>query len=83
MIRNKLEGVDGGLRFTDPKGDCRNGGGDVGTGIHVPLDLTEDLSGFFDPGDRDEFSWPAQQGAALYQVARSPGPEFTAASKTA
>ena len=47
--------------------------GDLGYGV---IDETSGSSGFFNPNDRDEYSWPAQTGAASYQVARATARDF-------
>ena len=47
--------------------------GDYGYGT---ADEISGVSGFFNPDDRDEFSWPFQSGATVYQVVRSPSPLF-------
>jgi len=33
-------------------------------------DETSSESGFFNPNDKNEYSWPAQAGAVMYQVVR-------------
>lgn len=45
--------------------------GDPGYGI---LDEISGLAGFYNPADRNEFSWPAQFGAGSYTVARAVRP---------
>jgi hypothetical protein len=40
-------------------------------------DETSGVSGFFDPLDCNVYSWPAQQGATLYGVARASQPDFS------
>jgi uncharacterized repeat protein (TIGR01451 family) len=50
--------------------------GDPGFGI---VDETSGDSGFLNPSDKNEYSWAAQSGATLYEVARSPQPDFTTA----
>jgi hypothetical protein len=45
--------------------------GDDGHGI---ADEIEGTTGFFDPADADEYSWPPQPGATSYQVARAAAP---------
>jgi formate-dependent nitrite reductase cytochrome c552 subunit len=42
--------------------------GDPGYGV---TDETSGNSGFHNPDDKNEYSWPAQPGATLYEVARS------------
>jgi hypothetical protein len=49
--------------------------GDVGYGV---VDETSGESGFHNPEDKTEYSWPAQVGATLYEVARSSVPDFSA-----
>lgn len=41
-------------------------------------DETTGDSGFHNPADKAEYSWPAQSGATGYQVERSTSPEFSA-----
>ncbi len=41
--------------------------GDPGYGV---ADETSSQSGFYNPNDKNEYSWPAQSGATRYQVAR-------------
>jgi hypothetical protein len=48
--------------------------GDPGYGV---TDETSGVSGFFDPLDCNVYSWPAQQGAILYGVARASQPDFS------
>ena len=48
--------------------------GDLGFGV---ADETSGNSGFFNPTDRNEYSWTAQSGATLYEVARSPERDFS------
>jgi hypothetical protein len=48
--------------------------GDTGYGI---ADETSDDSGFHNPESRDEYSWTAQSGATLYEVARSAVADFS------
>jgi hypothetical protein len=48
--------------------------GDPGYGV---IDELSGTAGFFDPDDKNKFSWPAQQGATRYQVARAPAADFT------
>jgi hypothetical protein len=47
--------------------------GDPGQGV---ADETSDASGFFDPDDPNAYSWEAQPGASLYEVARSLSPDM-------
>jgi hypothetical protein len=49
--------------------------GDLGYGV---VDETSGNSGFHNPDDRNEYSWPPQQGATLYEVARSTFVDFSA-----
>ena len=42
--------------------------GDLGYGV---VDENSGVSGFFNPDDKNEYSWPAQPGATLYDVRRS------------
>jgi len=42
------------------------------------IDETTGNSGFLDPGNMNEFSWPPQAGATLYQYARSTQSDFSA-----
>ena len=53
--------------------------GDVGFG---QVDETSDASGFYNATDKDEYSWPAQTGATMYEAARSTGPTFAAGCVT-
>jgi hypothetical protein len=48
--------------------------GDPGHGM---LDEVAGIAAFRNPDDRNEFSWPAQPRATLYEVARSDSPDFT------
>ncbi len=48
--------------------------GDLGYGL---IDETSGNSGFHNPSDRNEYSWPPQAGATLYETARSDGPGFS------
>ena len=48
--------------------------GDAGHGI---IDETSGNSGFLVPGDKTKYSWPRQEGATLYEVARSVTPLFS------
>jgi len=42
------------------------------------MDEIEGVCGFPDPGgDKNFFSWPQQPGATVYDVARSPVPDFS------
>ena len=47
--------------------------GDFGAGL---VDEISGVAGFFNPTDKNEFSWPPQSGALLYEVARSSSPVF-------
>jgi N-acetylneuraminic acid mutarotase len=49
--------------------------GEDGYGL---VDEISGVCGFHNPGDRNEFSWPAQAGATSYEVARSTDPLFAA-----
>jgi Zn-dependent metalloprotease len=49
--------------------------GEPGFGV---IDEMSGNSGFYTPGDTTEFSWTAQAGATLYQVARSTAADFSA-----
>jgi hypothetical protein len=40
------------------------------------IDEITGITGFHDPADKTVYSWPAQSGATLYQVARSRHPDF-------
>jgi hypothetical protein len=40
------------------------------------VDEIEGVCGFHNPGDKEEFSWPAQPGATSYEVARCADPQF-------
>lgn len=40
------------------------------------VDEIGETTGFTNPADKDEYSWPAQTGAASYEVARSTSPDF-------
>ena len=42
--------------------------GDTGYGL---IDETSSHSGFYNPNDKNEYSWPAQTGAFRYEVARA------------
>ena len=48
--------------------------GDAGYGV---TDETSSESGFYNPNDKNEYSWPAQIGATLYEAARSSEPTFS------
>ncbi|MCZ6695954.1 MAG: putative metal-binding motif-containing protein, partial [Acidobacteria bacterium] len=48
--------------------------GDLGFGVR---DEISGDSGFHNPADRTEYSWPAQQQASLYEVARSTSTDFS------
>ncbi|MCP3981025.1 MAG: hypothetical protein GY716_17145 [bacterium] len=50
--------------------------GDAGFGL---VDELSGLAGFYNPAERDEFSWLAQPGATSYEAARSPTPQFSSA----
>ena len=39
-------------------------------------DEVSGTSGFFDPDDRNLYSWPSQEGATRYQVARGSSADF-------
>ena len=47
-----------------------------GTPRAEALDEISGICGFHNPDDADEFSWPAQAGAASYRVARSTDLQF-------
>jgi len=47
--------------------------GDHGYGV---IDEVSGVCGFHNVADKDEFSWPAQNGATGYEVARSTDPQF-------
>ncbi len=49
--------------------------GEYGFGV---IDETSGNSGFHNPGNRDEYSWPPQAGATLYQYVESTQPDFSA-----
>jgi N-acetylneuraminic acid mutarotase len=49
--------------------------GDPGHGV---MDETSGDSGFHNAFDKSEYSWPAQDGATAYEVARSGVPDFSA-----
>ena len=49
--------------------------GDRGFGL---VDELEETCGFHNPADKSEYSWPAQTGAASYEVARAPRADFAA-----
>jgi len=44
---------------------------------HGSVDETSGNSGFHNPTSKSEYSWPAQAGAASYEVARSTTPDFS------
>jgi hypothetical protein len=48
--------------------------GDHGYGV---VDEISGSCGFFNPGDKNEFSWPAQEGATSYEVVRSSLPDLS------
>jgi hypothetical protein len=48
--------------------------GEPGAGL---VDETGPESGFYNPADRDEYSWTDQAGATLYEVARSAAADFS------
>jgi hypothetical protein len=48
--------------------------GDLGYGL---IDEISGICGFHNPGDKDEFSWPVQDGATRYEVARCEDPQFS------
>lgn len=48
--------------------------GHAGFGV---VDETSGNSGFFNPNDKNEYSWTAQSGAVAYEVARSSVPNFS------
>jgi ELWxxDGT repeat protein len=47
--------------------------GDDGYGL---IDEISGVTGFLDPGDKTRYSWTSQQGATMYEVARSAQPNF-------
>jgi hypothetical protein len=47
--------------------------GDTGHGL---IDEISGLSGFYNPGNKNVYSWPAQPGAARYKVARATSADF-------
>ena len=47
--------------------------GDIGYGA---IDEVSGISGFFDAEEPNRFSWPAQSGATLYEVARADSADF-------
>jgi hypothetical protein len=49
---------------------------------HAIVDELSGLSGFFKPTDNTEYSWRAQSGATLYQVARGTSPDFSTGCST-
>jgi hypothetical protein len=49
--------------------------GDLGYGL---VDEISGVSGFLNPTDNSIYSWPAQFGATIYEVARSTSPDFLA-----
>ncbi|MDH3785216.1 MAG: MopE-related protein, partial [Acidobacteriota bacterium] len=53
--------------------------GDDGFGL---IDEISGMAGFFNLGDLNEFSWPAQSGASMYKVARSTSGDFIDPSVT-
>ena len=71
---------DDGNAATYPGADELNDGednqcpGDPGFGV---ADEISGDAGFYNPADEDEYSWPAQTGATLYEVARSNDPGFS------
>ena len=54
--------------------------GGAGYGL---IDETSGISGFHSPGVKLKYSWPAQGGAAGYEVARATSPDFTAGCQKA
>jgi hypothetical protein len=48
--------------------------GDAGYGV---ADETSSESGFFNPNDKNEYSWPAQAGAVTYHVVRGDTADFS------
>ncbi len=48
--------------------------GDAGYGV---ADETSSESGFYNPNDKNEYSWPAQAGANLYHVVRGNTADFS------
>ncbi len=48
--------------------------GDAGYGV---ADETSSESGFYNPDDKNEYSWPAQPGAIRYEVARADTADFS------
>jgi hypothetical protein len=46
------------------------------------VDELTGTTGFFDPNDLTEYSWPAQPGATSYEVARADDPQFTVGCMT-
>jgi hypothetical protein len=53
--------------------------GDLGYGV---IDETSGDSGFHAAGDKTEYSWPAQSGATLYEVARASSADFSTECST-
>ena len=53
--------------------------GDDGFGL---TDEISGLAGFYNPADKNEFSWPPQTGATRYQVARADTADFLAGCVT-
>jgi hypothetical protein len=45
-------------------------------------DETSADSGFHNPADKSEYSWPAQSGATSYNVARATSPDFSSGCQT-
>jgi len=76
--------------ITECQGDCDDGnpalgGGEINDGLdnscpgECGYGMIDEIScdlGFLNPANNGEFTWPAQQDASLYQLARSIDPRF-------
>jgi len=67
----------GAVEFNDGQDNQRDG--EPGYGL---VDEISPMTGFYDPLDGAEYSWPAQPGATLYQVKRSGDREFNSGCTT-
>ena len=67
----------GALEINDGQDNQCPGG--AGYGL---IDETSGDSGFHTPGSQSEYSWPAQNGATGYEVARATSPDFGAGCQT-
>jgi photosystem II stability/assembly factor-like uncharacterized protein len=92
------DGTDGDADGFCAVGDCDDGNPDTHPGAtevndgldnHCPddpgyglVDEISGLAGFFDPADPTRYSWPAQSGAVIYEVARASTPDMVDGCET-